>query len=193
MAAFRQAPELIVSDWLNAEAPLSLADLRGRVVLIEAFQMLCPGCVSHALPQAQRAAEAFDPASLAVIGLHAVFEHHEAQGTKPALKAFLHEYRLTFPVAIDAASPGGGVPRTMAAYAMQGTPTQILIDREGRLRKLKFGHTPDLALGAEIGSLIAERPADAQALSSAAQAEAPAEARTSAACDETGCGVPSKA
>src|SRR5690606_20270412 len=39
------APELQVSRWFNTPAPLSLAALRGRVVVVEAFQMLCPGCV----------------------------------------------------------------------------------------------------------------------------------------------------
>gem|GEM_PF-3133559 len=41
------APELVVSEWLNTDSAPTLANLRGNVVLIEAFQMLCPGCVSH--------------------------------------------------------------------------------------------------------------------------------------------------
>lgn len=54
------APEWQVSEWLNSSEALALNDLKGRVVLVEAFQMLCPGCVSHALPQAKRVAETFD-------------------------------------------------------------------------------------------------------------------------------------
>ena len=88
----RAAPPLIVSQWFNTDKPLSLEALRGKVVVIEAFQMLCPGCVSHALPQAQRVAAAFSTNDVAVIGLHTVFEHHEAMRPE-ALKAFLHEYR----------------------------------------------------------------------------------------------------
>lgn len=53
------APALHVSRWFNTSSPISLDDLRGRVVVIEAFQMLCPGCVSHGLPQAQRIIGAF--------------------------------------------------------------------------------------------------------------------------------------
>jgi len=34
-----------VEQWLNTPKPLNLSDLRGKVVAIEAFQMLCPGCV----------------------------------------------------------------------------------------------------------------------------------------------------
>ena len=47
-----QAPALFVSQWLNTPAPIDLADLRGKVVAIFAFQMLCPACVAHSLPQA---------------------------------------------------------------------------------------------------------------------------------------------
>ena len=150
------APELQTADWLNSDSPVTLDALHGKVVLIEAFQMLCPGCVSHALPQAMRVRQTFSPDDVAVIGLHTVFEHHGAQGTREALAAFLHEYKIAFPVGIDAPSSGGGPPQTMTRYAMRGTPTMILIDREGRLRKQKFGGEEDLVLGAEIMSLLCE-------------------------------------
>lgn len=168
----RTAPELIATDWLNSDAPVSLAGLRGKVVLLYAFQMFCPGCVSTALPQAQRVHETFAASDLAVIGLHTVFEHHDAN-SRAALQAFLHEYRLRFPVGIDAASENGPIPRTMAAYQMQGTPTLILIDRLGRLRKQKFGHETDLRLGAEIMTLVQEREDEADALAAAGQAGGP--------------------
>lgn len=179
----RIAPELIASHWLNTDSPLALQDLRGRVVLIEAFQMLCPGCVSHGLPQAKRVADLFSRDDVVVIGLHSVFEHYVAQGTRDALEAFLHEYRITFPVAIDAQRDEGGPPKTMTAYGMQGTPTLILLDRQGRLRKQKFGMEQDLLLGAEIMALIKEDDASLYA---------PGEVAPSAAvCDEAGCAISS--
>ena len=93
---------------------------------------------------------------LLVVGLHTVFEHHDAMPVV-ALRAFLHEYRCRFPVGVDApAADGGPIPQTMRAYRMQGTPTMLLIDRDGRLRRQIFGHLPDLALGAQIASLLAE-------------------------------------
>lgn len=156
MAALREAPAWRVASWLGAGAPPSIAALRGRVVMGLAFQMLCPGCVSHALPQAMRVRTVFNPKDVALLGLHAVFEHHEAQGSSAALAAFLHEYRIAFPVAVDLPGPGGGVPETMRAYAMQGTPTILLIDRSGRLRLQRFGHVDDLYLGAAIHALVGE-------------------------------------
>jgi len=68
-------------------------------------------------------------------------------------------YRITFPVGIDQPSTDGHLPRTMAAYQMQGTPTQIMIDRCGNLRRQRFGIVEDMMVGAEIMSLVRE-PAD---------------------------------
>ncbi len=181
MQNYKNAPALSVSTWLNTTDPITLESLRGKVVLLKAFQMLCPGCVSHALPQAIRVRDLFSPADVAVIGLHSVFEHHAAQGSKEALEAFLHEYRITFPVAIDAQSAQGGLPQTMGAFQMQGTPTTILIDREGRLRKHKFGAEQDMILGAEIMALIREGDIPAQNQQSLDDQTG---------CTDTGCAVP---
>lgn len=149
------APELEVEQWFNADAPPTMASLRGRVVLLHAFQMLCPACVQLATPQAQQLHRQFAHAGLAVIGLHTVFEHHEAM-QPVALAAYLYEYRLRFPVGVDRPDGRGGIPATMRAYAMQGTPTLILIDRQGRERLRHFGHLPDLALGVAVGRLLAQ-------------------------------------
>lgn len=152
----KPAPPWQTTTWLNTADPLELEQLRGRVVVVHAFQMLCPGCVSHGIPQAQRIAELFARAPLTVVGLHTVFEHHEAMGVE-ALRAFVQEYRIRFPVGVDAPGPDGDpLPRTMRAYGMQGTPTIVLIDAQGRRRRQVFGVHDDLLLGAEIGTLLAE-------------------------------------
>jgi peroxiredoxin len=149
------APELSVSEWLNADAPLTLAGLRGRPVLIHAFQMLCPGCVSHGTPQAERAHLLFKNTDLQVIGLHTVFEHHAAM-TPVSLKAFVHENRLTFPIGVDTAGEGTPIPVTMAGYGMRGTPTMILIRRNGTVYHHGFGQQDDMAVGAMIASVLTE-------------------------------------
>lgn len=175
-----QAPALRTAGWLNVDEPLSLEQSRGKVVMIEAFQMLCPGCVSHGLPLADRVYKTFGRNEVVVIGLHTVFEHHTAQGTREALEAFLHEYKYDFPVAIDRPSKQSDVPQTMQAYRMQGTPTLILIDRQGRLRRQRFGHVPDLELGADIASLLE----DGHSRPSPNGSHAPA-----GSCDASGCVV----
>lgn len=155
MVNYPLAPELQVARWFNVETPLTLSALRGKVVVVEAFQMLCPGCVSHGLPQAQRVRRLFAEAQVAVLGLHTVFEHHAAM-TETALAAFLHEYRIAFPVAVDAPADSGPIPRTMAAYGLRGTPSLLLIDKQGQLRREFFGQVEDLVLGAEIAVLLGE-------------------------------------
>jgi hypothetical protein len=143
------------TEWFNTEVPLSLADHAGRVVMLIAFQMLCPGCVGTALPQARRVAETFNTADVAVIGLHSVFENHAAM-PPAALRVFLHEYAIRFPVGVDEPD-GNDFPRTMQAYEFKGTPTTLLYDRAGRLRRHIFGHVSDLQLGAELMALMCER------------------------------------
>jgi hypothetical protein len=154
MTTGQLAPPWRVSRWFNS-APLSLADLRGRVVVAHAFQMLCPGCAVHALPQMQRVRQTLPADRVAVIGLHTVFEHHEAQGPA-ALEAFLYEYRYAFPVGVDAYADGDPLPLTMRANGMQGTHTLKLIEAQGRLREQHFGVLDDLALGVALGRLLGE-------------------------------------
>lgn len=150
------APELAVSHWFNTPKPITLHSLRGRVVLLHAFQMLCPGCVSHGTPQAQRAQTLFRNTDLAVIGLHTVFEHHAAM-TPVSLEAFIHEYRLTFPIGVDLAGENDPIPVTMRRYQMRGTPSCVIIGRDGAIRHHGFGQEEDMALGAILGSLLAEK------------------------------------
>ncbi|MGH1355290.1 MAG: redoxin domain-containing protein [Thalassovita sp.] len=150
--ALKPLPNWSVDRWFNTPKPLSLKDLRGKVVVIEAFQMLCPGCVAHGVPLAQQVHEAFPAEDVAVIGLHTVFEHHAAM-TPVSLKAFLHEYRITFPVGVD--KPGkAALPETMERYGLRGTPSLLLLDRKGGLVAHHFGQVSALKLGSEITSLI---------------------------------------
>ena len=158
---FPVAPELAISRWFNTDDTPTLADLRGEVVVMEAFQMLCPGCVSHGLPQAQRIQQMFGD-ELTLLGLHCVFEHHEAM-TPVSLEAFLYEYRISFPVGVDAHDPGVTTPITMGRYQLRGTPSLVAIDRAGRIRVNAFGQADDLLVGARLARLIDEphgRPAD---------------------------------
>jgi hypothetical protein len=157
-ASLSLAPELQVQTWFNTERPLPLSSLRDRVVVLVAFQVLCPKSLSSGIPQALRIFDTFEPSDVAVIGLHATFEHHEAYST-PMLKSFIQEYRLKFPIALDLPSSAGPIPHTMELYKMRGTPSLVLIDRQGLIRKHAFGAVDDLRIGAEIGALTQESAA----------------------------------
>ena len=62
------------------------------------------------------------------------------RGRVVVIEAFLQEYKVEFPVAVDAACPSG-LPVTICGYAMQGTPTRVLVDALGMRRKQWFGAT----------------------------------------------------
>lgn len=167
-----EAPAIQAGEWFNTIHPLSLTELRGKVVVLHAFQMLCPGCVSHGLPQTKAIHDNFSREEVAVIGLHSVFEHHHAM-TPQALKAFIHEYCLSFPIAVDQPDDkGSAIPRTMQRYNMQGTPTLVLIDKQGFVRLNHFGRLSDLFVGAFLGQLTAENMTSIPEV-----------------CDDTGCSI----
>lgn len=151
------APPLLVSQWFNTVTPITLDALRGKVVLIEVFQMLCPACVMHSIPQAMRIwqqARASEQDDVVVLGLHSVFEHHQVM-TPEALAVYLHEFRIPFPVGVDAPGARSPIPETMRAYGMQGTPTALYIDREGKLVRQHFGAESDETVMSRIEMMCA--------------------------------------
>lgn len=150
-------PDWSVDQRFNAQKPISLAYLCGKVVVIEAFQMLCPGCVQHGLPLAQKVHDLFPHEEVAVIGLHTVFEHHAAM-TPVSLEAFLQEYRLTFPVGVDTPCKAT-LPVTMERYGLRGTPSLLILERDGVPNAHHYRPIDPLRLGAEIAVLVSrEKP-----------------------------------
>lgn len=147
-------PELAVSEWFNTEVPLTLAGLRNRPIFLHSFQLLCPGCVSDALPQVKRIEKLFAHTELQVIGLHTVFEHHAAM-SPVTLRAFLHEYGITSPVGVDIADGTSDIPVTMRRFGLRGTPSSVLIGRGGTLLHHAFGVEEDMIVGARIAMALA--------------------------------------
>ncbi|MEO1283083.1 MAG: TlpA disulfide reductase family protein [Pseudomonadota bacterium] len=147
-------PKWIASHWFNCEQPVSLEALSGRVIALVFFQTHCNGSRQHALPQAQRLFEVFDQSQLAVVGLNAPFENKASQ-TPSSVEAFVKANRLGFPIGIDALEESG-LPHTMGAYEVQGTPAVLMFDRDGRLRRHYLGGVDDMRLSAEITAFILE-------------------------------------
>lgn len=73
------------------------------------------------------------------------------------LKAFLHEYRITSPVGVDMADTHSDIPITMQRFALRGTPSSILIGRDGNIINQAFGVEADLVLGARVAMALSER------------------------------------
>jgi hypothetical protein len=147
-------PEIEAARWFNADTPPTLKGLKGKVIVVAAFQTHCPGSTKHGLPQAVRLAASFSDDEVAVIGLNVPFEEHDKQSSE-ALEAFIGEHGLAFPVALDKPN-GTGLPKTFAAYELAGTPAILIFDRQGRLRRHYLGQVADVRLGAEIMALSIE-------------------------------------
>ncbi len=147
--------QLSVSQWFNSDAALTLEQLKGNVVVVGAFQMLCPGCVTNSIPQLKKLHELSKNFPLKVIGLHTVFEHHQAM-QPVSLEAFIHEYQLRFPVGVAAYDGDNPLPKTMDEWQIRGTPSTFVFSASGELCMHQFGHVDDLVLGTVIGQLLAQ-------------------------------------
>lgn len=148
------APEIAASGWLNTPEPLSLEQLKGRVVVLVAFQARCQGCVNEALPQAKALWRDFARTDAEVIGLHCPFES-ASRLDRESLAAMLAANGIEFPVAMDSEGAQWQT-ETFARYSMQGTPTLVLIGRNGKRRLQKLGHASDEQVRQAIQALIEE-------------------------------------
>ncbi len=147
-------PEIVAQRWLNSETKRSLKAEKGKVVVVAIWQLICPGSQKFGLPQAMRLRGSFNENEVTVFALHMPFERLDEQ-TPEKVEAYLNENGVTIPVALDKPN-GDGLPETMKAYELQGTPALLLFDRQGRLRRHYLGAVDDFRLGAEVMALLIE-------------------------------------
>ena len=113
-----------ISQWLNS-APLTVADLKGRVVLVQFWTFACINC-QRTLPYISRWHRQYAASGLKVIGVHTPefpFER-DANNIKRALK----QHQITYPIPLD------NEYKTWNAYENRYWPHLFLADRNGILR-----------------------------------------------------------
>jgi len=198
-----KAPNVKVSDWIQG-FPTNIDKLFGNVVVIEVFQVNCPGCFLYGLPQAISLYEKYKDKDVKVIGIATAFEDYD-KNTMENLKLLLSEgrvigetfkalkqhgklvntdrlyYKIPFPVAMDKITKmPQNIPEdmikdfiaiyfpdyeylsekdkgdlfskvnaylsnrqysaeTFELYKLRGTPSSIIIDKDGILRYSFFG------------------------------------------------------
>lgn len=139
--AGKRAPEWDISEWINSE-PVSVAELRGKVIVIEFFQLWCPGCNSFSIPLMHKWEQMFrreaSEGRIAFMSIHTVFEGRSFQ-TPERLRRFLKEKEIRHPVGIDRHIGGNRLPETMQRYNTMGTPEIAIIDKFGIIRLQRFG------------------------------------------------------
>jgi DNA-binding beta-propeller fold protein YncE len=140
-----RAPELKgVRDWFNVAQPLTLASLRGKVVLIDFWTYGCVNCL-HILPDLKRLEEKYGDA-LVVIGVHSAKFTNERKSDN--IRRILVRYDITHPVANDADFA------VWKAYGARAWPTQVLIDPEGYVVATASGEGKAQAFDRAIATVI---------------------------------------
>ena len=127
------APEIRgIGTWLNTanEAPLTLAGLRGRVVLIDFWTYSCINCL-RTLPHLKAWDEAYRKAGLTIVGVHS--PEFAFERVPDNVRSAVRRLGIRYPVALD------NDFATWRAYSNQYWPAKYLIDREGRVRFHHFG------------------------------------------------------
>ena len=201
-------PNFGVSTWVQG-APTNFDQQRDRIVVLEVFQVNCPGCFMHAIPEAIRVHHKYRDDGVSVLGLATAFEDFDRNtldnlrllaGTGRvigetrralAMRGELREgdrlpYEIPFPLGMDNLTRASGEPgqeaimgvvhaqvpdfgslseefrmqimervkdylrgkeyhaETFEKFALRGTPSTLLVDREGVLRDISFGRTDHL-------------------------------------------------
>ena len=151
----RPAPEWDIAHWLNGY-PGNVTENRGKVIVIDFFQLWCPGCNTFTGPVMQqwqqRYADEIASDDLLLVKIHTVFEGHDYQTVKK-LKEYLTEKNITLPVAVDRHRDDYR-PETKLRYNTRGTPEVVIIDREGMIRFQKFGFFDAVAAEQYIDYLL---------------------------------------
>ncbi|HEY0457878.1 MAG TPA: thioredoxin-like domain-containing protein [Pyrinomonadaceae bacterium] len=140
-----RAPELAgARSWLNTDKPLSIAGLRGKVVLLDFWTYGCINCI-HIIPDLKKL-EAKYAANLVVIGIHSAKFTNE--GDTENIRKIILRYGIEHPVANDADF------KIWNAYAANSWPTQIIIDPAGYVIGAASGEGYSEAVDKLIGATI---------------------------------------
>lgn len=133
-----QAPEWVISEWINSNG-ITLAGLRGKVVVIDFFQLWCPGCNKFSGPLMEKWNQKYSGRKdIQLVGIHTVFEGHSQQ-TPKLLRQYVKEKNITYPVGVDDQVANQRLPETMTRYHTRGTPEMAIIDKKGKIRFQHFG------------------------------------------------------
>lgn len=119
---------------------LSLADLRGQVVVLNIWASWCPPCTEE-LPALQSVWTSYQDADVVLVG--AAYQENEKD-----VRAAVESYGLTYPIGLDTND------RIASTYGITGVPETFIIDAEGRIAYVHIGPITADQLTQEMESLV---------------------------------------
>ncbi|NDJ87502.1 MAG: redoxin domain-containing protein [Chloroflexi bacterium] len=111
------------TEWINVSAPLTMAELEGKIVLLDFWTYGCINCI-HVIPDLHRLEEEYGD-QLVVIGVHSA--KFENEGDTENIRNIVQRYQVTHPVVNDADFA------IWQTYGVRAWPTIVLIDPLGRV------------------------------------------------------------
>jgi len=142
------APEITGQNWLNS-APLGLAELKGKVVLLEFWTFGCYNC-RNVEPYVKAWHQKYADKGLVVIGVHAPEFSYER--VLANVQRYVREHAIQYPVAID------NDFNTWNRYNNRYWPAMYLIDKQGIIRYLRIGEGSYKQTEQQIRALLEEPP-----------------------------------
>ena len=145
-ARAQPAPEFTgIDGWLNSPAPLTIAGLRGKVVLVDFWTYSCINC-RRTFPYLNRWQAEYGAAGLQVVGIHTPEFGFERQ--RHNVEAAVREFGLRYPVGQDNRF------ETWRAWNNRAWPAFYLLDRDGRIVLLREGEGHAREMEAAIRGLL---------------------------------------
>ena len=143
-----QAPDITNEIWLNSE-PRRMADLRGKVVLVEFWTFGCYNC-RNAEPYVKEWHRQYVDQGLVIIGVHSPEFAYERSIEN--VKRHIHEHEIRYAVPID------NDFSTWNRYGNRYWPAMYLIDKHGIIRSVRVGEGGYKETERLIRTLLAETP-----------------------------------
>ena len=142
-----KAPEITgIQDWINSK-PLKIAELKGKVVLIDFWTYSCINCI-RTQPFLKQWYETYHDKGFEIIGVHA--PEFAFERVKSNVQQASKDAGLTYPIALD------NEFETWRAYQNQYWPATYLIDKDGNVRRTHFGEGEYKQQEDAIRQLLAE-------------------------------------
>lgn len=146
----RNAPEFPSNlEWLNVSRPLTMAALRGKVVIIDFWTYGCINCI-HNIPDLKRL-QKDHPAEVVVIGVHSAKFTTEAETDN--IRQTLARHQIDYPVVNDRAM------LVWNLWSARAWPTTVVVDASGVLAAIHVGEGTYAALKPTVLTLIREAEA----------------------------------